>query len=214
VPIIESAAPRDVEAFVEVTTMSSLRNAMAITASVLGMFLFMPVANAAGHGGGGHGGGGGGHGGGGGGGHGGGGGGFHGGGNGGGFHGAGGGGFHGGSAFNGGGFHGSFHAAVPGGEHGRGGERWGARGWDRGRFYDGRRWGEGWHGGNRWGWGPGYRYGNRFGWWLGGAWIGYPALPYAGYPVPENYYYCQSAGGYYPDVPACAEGWMTIPTAP
>jgi hypothetical protein len=30
-------------------------------------------------------------------------------------------------------------------------------------------------------------------------------------PAPTYYYYCQSAGGYYPDVPSCAEPWVPVP---
>jgi hypothetical protein len=30
-------------------------------------------------------------------------------------------------------------------------------------------------------------------------------------PAPTTYYYCQSAGAYYPDVPSCPEGWVTVP---
>ena len=57
---------------------------------------------------------------------------------------------------------------------------------------------------------------------VGGA-IAYGAAPYyydPGYaysapaysePAPSYYYYCQSAGGYYPDVPSCAEPWVPVP---
>ena len=30
-------------------------------------------------------------------------------------------------------------------------------------------------------------------------------------PAPAYWYYCQSAGGYYPDVPSCAEPWVPVP---
>ena len=30
-------------------------------------------------------------------------------------------------------------------------------------------------------------------------------------PAPSYWYYCQSAGGYYPDVPSCAEPWVPVP---
>jgi hypothetical protein len=33
-------------------------------------------------------------------------------------------------------------------------------------------------------------------------------------PVPGNWYYCESAKGYYPYVPECREGWRTVPAAP
>jgi hypothetical protein len=52
---------------------------------------------------------------------------------------------------------------------------------------------------------------------VGGA-IAYGAAPYyydPGYaysaPAPSYYYYCQSAGAYYPDVPSCAEPWVPVP---
>lgn len=57
---------------------------------------------------------------------------------------------------------------------------------------------------------------------VGGA-IAYGAAPYyydPGYaysppaysaPTPSYWYYCQSAGGYYPDVPSCAEPWVPVP---
>ena len=48
---------------------------------------------------------------------------------------------------------------------------------------------------------------------------GYAAAPVETYeppvytaPPPSYWYYCQSAGGYYPDVPACAEPWVPVPT--
>ncbi len=30
-------------------------------------------------------------------------------------------------------------------------------------------------------------------------------------PTVYYYYYCPSAGGYYPDVPVCAEPWVPVP---
>lgn len=33
-------------------------------------------------------------------------------------------------------------------------------------------------------------------------------------PAPGNWYYCESAKGYYPYVPECREGWRTVPAAP
>jgi hypothetical protein len=52
---------------------------------------------------------------------------------------------------------------------------------------------------------------------IGGA-IAYGAAPYyydPGYaysaPEPSYWYYCQSAGAYYPDVPSCAEPWVPVP---
>ena len=53
---------------------------------------------------------------------------------------------------------------------------------------------------------------------VGGA-IAYGAAPYyydPGYaysaPAPSYWYYCPSAGGYYPDVPACPEPWVPVPS--
>ena len=73
------------------------------------------------------------------------------------------------------------------------------------------------------------------------AWWGAPVLGWWGWPVvspvvvqsqtvvreepiyvergpaaaPEGYwYYCQSAGAYYPDVPSCAEPWVPVPPRP
>jgi hypothetical protein len=149
------------------------------------------------------------------------------GGGGGGFHGGGGGGFHGGSATwtGGGGFHGGapgwrggFHGANPawgGGFHGGtrvfigGGGWWGWPGW----------WGPGWGWGSGWGWGPG---------WYGYPYPYYTAPPVVTQPTPTEYvqqpatppqqaywYYCQSAGAYYPYVNECPGGWMqVVPQAP
>jgi hypothetical protein len=52
---------------------------------------------------------------------------------------------------------------------------------------------------------------------VGGA-IAYGAAPYyydPGYaysaPAPSYWYYCQSYGAYYPDVPSCPEAWVPVP---
>ena len=55
---------------------------------------------------------------------------------------------------------------------------------------------------------------------LGGAYAAYgwaappayavPAPAYAA-PAPSYWYYCQSAGAYYPDVQTCAEDWIPVP---
>ena len=52
----------------------------------------------------------------------------------------------------------------------------------------------------------------------GGA-LAYGAAPYyydPGYaysaPAPSYWYYCPSAGAYYPDVPACPEPWVPVPS--
>ena len=81
----------------------------------------------------------------------------------------------------------------------------------------------------------------RYGWWwaTGGLWYFYPApvYPYpdpyvppvvvapvapapapppapAAPPPPQYWYYCESAGGYYPYVPVCPSGWRVVPAAP
>lgn len=51
-------------------------------------------------------------------------------------------------------------------------------------------------------WGPAYVYG----------WDYPPAAVYA--PPPQSYwYYCPSAGAYYPYVAGCAEAWVPVPAA-
>jgi hypothetical protein len=90
-----------------------------------------------------------------------------------------------------------------------------------------------WHGGR---WEHGY-HGGRLGWWwvAGGLWYFYPypvypypdpyvpplvvappaqsgVLPPA--PTPTNWYYCESAHGYYPYVMSCPEGWRMVPANP
>lgn len=102
--------------------------------------------------------------------------------------------------------------------------------YDAGRWRGGH-WVQGWHGGH-YGW-----------WWLVGAsWLLYPSpvYPYPdpdvapAYviddtmvaaappvqqaapppPAPSVWYYCPSAQGYYPYVPACPTGWQTVPAQP
>ena len=62
------------------------------------------------------------------------------------------------------------------------------------------------------------------------AWYGYPGYGYApprvvvterpvyvqrSAPAPAAYwYYCESEGGYYPDVPTCPEEWVPVPPRP
>jgi hypothetical protein len=54
--------------------------------------------------------------------------------------------------------------------------------------------------------GPAYAYG----------WAPAPVEPYAppayAAPPPSYWYYCPSAGAYYPDVPACPEPWVPVPS--
>jgi len=54
--------------------------------------------------------------------------------------------------------------------------------------------------------GPAYAYG----------WASAPVQPYEApvytAPPPSYWYYCPSAGGYYPDVPACPEPWVPVPS--
>ena len=53
--------------------------------------------------------------------------------------------------------------------------------------------------------GPAYPYGFAYD-------PGYAAAPpeYSE-PAPSYWYYCQSAGAYYPDAPACPEPWVPVP---
>lgn len=95
-----------------------------------------------------------------------------------------------------------------------------------------------WRGGH---WEHGY-HGGRYGWWwfAGGLWYIYPSPiypypdpylpPLVEVPVPapapaapvmpnapppaQYWYYCDSAGGYYPYVPACPSGWRAVPANP
>jgi hypothetical protein len=46
-------------------------------------------------------------------------------------------------------------------------------------------------------WGPAYPY-------------GYPGSVYSP-PPPAYWYYCPSAGAYYPNVPSCDEPWLPVP---
>ncbi len=132
-------------------------------------------------------------------------------------HGGGGGGWHGGGSWHGG-----------GGWYGGGGY-WHGGGWYGGRYVVGVGFGYPWWG---WGWGawPGYYY---------PSYPAYPSYPYysSDYSAPtyiqqdapaysdqrsftgqgEQYsYYCPDPAGYYPQVPACARGWLRVvpPTAP
>jgi hypothetical protein len=94
-----------------------------------------------------------------------------------------------------------------------------------------------WRGGH---WQHGY-HGSRYGWWwlAGGLWYFYPSPvypypdpylpPLVEVPVPmpapapampatpppaQYWYYCDSAGGYYPYVPTCQGGWRAVPANP
>jgi len=62
-----------------------------------------------------------------------------------------------------------------------------------------------WRGGH---WHHGFHAG-RLGWWwvVGNGWYYYPN---ATYPYPQYWYYCASAGAYYPYVSACPEGWTPV----
>jgi len=81
-------------------------------------------------------------------------------------------------------------------------------------------------------------HGGRFGWWwvVGPTWYYYPqpvypypnpyeppvavvvpqaaAGPATPPPAPQNWYYCESARGYYPYVPTCPSGWRAVPATP
>jgi len=102
---------------------------------------------------------------------------------------------------------------------------------DIGRFHE-HDWGV-WHSGH---WEHVDHDGRRGWWWIaGGAWFYYPVpvYPYPNPyeppviietpraaevvpppPTPVNWYYCESARGYYPYVSACPEGWRTVPANP
>jgi len=111
------------------------------------------------------------------------------------------------------------------------GGRWHDRGIERFHERDFHTWREG-HWEHRW------RDG-RYGWWwsAAGLWYWYPSPiypypdPYAppvvvvppvvsapvepAAPPPAQYwYYCDSAGGYYPYVPSCPSGWRAVPATP
>jgi hypothetical protein len=54
--------------------------------------------------------------------------------------------------------------------------------------------------------GPAYAYGGVYD-------PGYAySPPVYSAPAPSSWYYCPSAGAYYPDVPACPEPWVPVPT--
>jgi hypothetical protein len=58
--------------------------------------------------------------------------------------------------------------------------------------------------------GPAFAYG-AYGWASAPFEAYEPPVVYSA-PPPSYWYYCQSAGGYYPDVPACAEPWVPVPS--
>lgn len=118
--------------------------------------------------------------------------------------------------------------------HGGGGHR----GWHYGGYGGYRHYGYGhggyYHHGHGY-WGPRAFVGVvPYGWWGPAAlgWWGWPGVPVvvreqtivAEAPVyverqaaspPDGYwYYCQSAGAYYPDVATCAEPWVPVPPRP
>ena len=122
-------------------------------------------------------------------------------------------------------------------QHHGGGGGHGGGGWHGGGYWHGGWYGGGWYGVGYpwwgWGWGawPGYYYPYYQ--------SSYPAYPYGSYDYSaptyiqqqapayteqrsfsgqgEQYsYYCPDPAGYYPQVPACAKGWLRVvpPTAP
>ncbi len=126
---------------------------------------------------------------------------------------------------------------------GRGGGYYGGRGWYGGapqggaRFHGGSaRWaGGGYYGGRGWYGGSRVFIGGSFGWWgwpgwWGPGWWGAPYPYYSAPPVvvqpgpteyiqqapapPAYWYYCQSAGAYYPYVKDCPGGWMQVVPQP
>jgi hypothetical protein len=72
--------------------------------------------------------------------------------------------------------------------------------------------------------GPGYWWGPPYPWWWYPPYYVYPP-PYYAYPPPVVYeppppqaeptaywYYCASAGAYYPTAPTCPEPWIKVPS--
>ena len=145
---------------------------------------------------------------------------------------------HGGGGHMGGGHMGGGHMAGGGGYGGYRGGNWGGRGWNGG--WGGRPWYRGDWGWGGWGWGLGL----GVGWAMADPWVYNPYPWGAGYgyygaqpttvvvnqtPVspqgttylgstqeagPQNWFYCQSARGYYPYVTQCPEPWRAVPATP
>jgi hypothetical protein len=147
----------------------------------------------------------------------------------------------GGAGVRGGGYRGGasgFHAGgagwagggYRGGASGRGGGYYGGGVYHGGGYHGG----GGWYGGTRVVVGGGYGWWGSPGWW-GPGWWGTSYPYYAPAPVvvqqapteyiqlspappeQEYWYYCQSAGAYYPYVKECPGGWMQVvpqPTSP
>ncbi len=124
----------------------------------------------------------------------------------------------GGHGWNGGRVYGGGHA-WSGGFHGYGsyGRAWNA--------VPGARWGRygghwGLSGPHWYGWGRGYWYGGHYWWprWYGGVWGWAGYAPYWALLSTGSYgyawYYCPSAGAYYPDVRECPENWQMVPADP
>ena len=116
--------------------------------------------------------------------------------------------------------------------HPRHGQGWHGQGW-HGRGWHGRGWyGHRWHGhgihGPRIvvGLGPGFWWGPRPGWYAPPPAYVYPPRVIvqeptvyiqreaAPEPPPSYWYYCESAGAYYPSVPSCPEPWVKVPPRP
>ena len=72
-------------------------------------------------------------------------------------------------------------------------------------------------------------HGGHFSFWLGPLWYpyyyhetaviveertGYVERPASAMPAESWWYYCESAGGYYPNVPSCPKGWVKVPPRP
>ena len=88
-----------------------------------------------------------------------------------------------------------FGGGHPGGAVGHGGFD-GHHGFDRHRGFDGHRFAD-----HRFGFVPTFPlYGY------------YPYYPY-GYQAPAYWYYCPSAGDYYPNVQSCPEAWVPVPAS-
>jgi hypothetical protein len=100
-------------------------------------------------------------------------------------------------------------AAVPSEARGHGGHGGGHGGFSghQGGHFEGHRdfRGHAFIGGAPFFWGPAYPY-----WWDTYGYS-YPPPPTYAVPSQQYWYYCPSAGGYYPNVPNCPEQWVTVP---
>ncbi|HME73768.1 MAG TPA: hypothetical protein VKM54_28480 [Myxococcota bacterium] len=115
-------------------------------------------------------------------------------------------------------------AGLPGSARGHGGGHGG--GFHGGGFHRGGFHGGGFHGHGFRGpvvFGPGFWWGSAYprSWYYPPPYYGYDYAPpvivqpppeYVEPPPQSYWYYCQSAGAYYPDVQNCPEPWVAVPT--